>query len=164
LLAEQFPQQAVALQQPLHAVDVRLQLLVVGNDPLRHPQSGQQGHGIEWLDQIVVGSGVQPGDDIRLLRFGAEQQDVGAAGDFASAELLADLGAVEPGHDPVEDGQVGGRGRFQDLHRRQTFLDDFDLVTHLGQQSQQQPPDQRVIVGDENLHAVDASRPAGGAG
>ena len=55
----------------------------------------------ERLDQVVVGAGVEAGDDVELLVAGGEDEDgqLGAGG----AQAAADLDAVDVGQPEVED-------------------------------------------------------------
>ncbi len=74
--------------------------------------AGEQLGEPERLDQVVVGAGVEAGDDVELLVAGGEDEDgqVGVRG----AQPPADVDAVDVGQAEVEDDEldaVVGRGR-----------------------------------------------------
>ena len=71
------------------------------------PQPGQQFLGEERLGEVIVGAGVEAGQLVLQLVSGGQDQHRDLAGGRVAFQFPADLIAVHPGEDNVQQDQIG---------------------------------------------------------
>src|ERR1700734_3341825 len=92
------------------------QLFVLeGQDSSSGAQPGAQFLPVEGLGEVVVRTGLQPPDQILFVILGRYQQDVLIRGAVPFPNQATQVNAVQAGHDPVEDQQMGWAYLLQDL-------------------------------------------------
>ena len=114
-----------------------------------HP--GQQFGGGERLDQIIVGTGAQPGDRRLRPRTRREQQHRHRRGPRVRPQRRDQPQAVQHRHHHIADDQVR-RGRPHHLQCRASVGDRFDDVTVRAQQPAQIVTHVGVVVGYHHAH------------
>lgn len=84
-----------------------------------HTAPGAKAHlefgGVEGLCEIVVGAGVHALDEVVFEALRGEQDDVDIPVTADLPDVLADFGAGETGHHPVQNGQLRGIVAFEDV-------------------------------------------------
>src|ERR1700733_6862325 len=127
------------------------QLFVLeGQDSPSRPQSGAQFVPIEGLGEIVVRAGLQSPDEILFVILGSYQQDVLVGGACTLANQTAQVNAIQVGHDPVQNQQVGCTYLLQDLPCFCTILRDSDLIAPTFQPTAQYLAEHRIVFGNQN--------------
>jgi len=146
--------------QVLEGRPLGAQLRFEGQDPPADPQPGLDDLRRERLDHVVVGSRLEPGEDVAHRILAGEEQDVGVASLVRPlAQAPADLGAVEAGHHPVEHRETRCVGGLQDAPGGLAVGDRHHLVSGPLEGPPQDLPRDRLIVGNQD--ALGHVRPAG---
>src|SRR4029450_8811784 len=101
----------------------------------------------EGLYDIVVGAELEAQDAIHLLVLGGEEDDRHIA---AQAQPLAHLGAIELGHEDVQDHQRGRLAR-RDLQRSKPVVGRQRLVARAPQRKAHDVADVRIVIDDQDL-------------
>ena len=130
--------------------------LVVGAAQQRS-DARQQLAEIERLGQVVVGSGVEPGDAIAGVGPGRQHQDRNTIA-FA-AQHPAHGEAVDDWHRDVEEECVSSVSR-QPRQRLGAILDGHHVVALERERPLERRPHRAIVLGDEQLHVT--STPDGG--
>lgn len=104
------------------------------------------------FDEVVVGAGLHAVDEIFALGARGEHDDVGIVFAVELADLLADFGAAEAGHHPVEDGDAGGVFFLEDAPGVAAGSGGNDVVSPSLQDGFEGAARDYVVVGDENFH------------
>jgi hypothetical protein len=131
--------------------------VVVGvtEPPQQRPQPGEQLLEGERLDEVVVGTGVEPFDPVGGAGAGGEHEDRHPVA-FAAHDA-AHRQAVEHGHADVEDDDVGGSGAHL-LQRRRPVDGGDDVVPLEGQGALHRSPHGRIVIGHQHPAARGARR------
>jgi ketosteroid isomerase-like protein len=121
--------------------------------------AGAQFLGVDRFDHVVVGAGVEPGDEIGATGAPGEQQHVNARELRCPTNPSANLDAVEAGHHPIENREVWrGTGR-QQLPGRCSVAGGNDLDAHLLERAAQNGRRNRIVVGNQRPHEDRSSKP-----
>ena len=101
-------QDGCAIQEPGQIIAVRLgsQLILHADQSLCGTDTGVQLVHIEGLADVVIGAGLEAGNQVLLAPSPREHDDVGAARIARLAQLAAELGAAHAGHHPVDDREL----------------------------------------------------------
>ena len=104
--------EAPAIGQLGEAIDHRdaLEVVLHREDPDPGLQPRPQFLGIGRLDDVIVGAGVEPGDDVAPCLARRDQNQIHRHAGSMRAGTPADFGTIEPRHHPVEDRQAGSVG------------------------------------------------------
>ena len=73
--------------------------------------AGDEFGGVEGLEDVVHGAGLEAGDHVGAFDFGGEEKDGDVGGGGVGLEAAADFQAVHARHHDVEQDEFGGRGR-----------------------------------------------------
>jgi hypothetical protein len=128
--------QHVALVLPAAAAQQRL-------------EAGEQLLEREGLGQVVVGAGLEARDAVVDRVASGEHQHRRAVAGVAQA--AADLEAVEPGHQHIQEHGVGGRGRLA-ADGLPPVVGQRDLVALDAQDPLERLPDRRLVVDHQHAH------------
>ncbi len=149
-------------QQPLQLVDLVQGLLQLADPlgqvvlerdhPVRHAEPRLQFAAVERLDEIVVGSAVEPGHEIFRPVLGGQQDEIRGFLPVQPADAAADFDAVDVRHHPVEDGDLRGVVPLENVPRRRAVDRDHDLVAPRRQQPRQHRAGDQIVLGNQNLH------------
>ena len=110
------------------------------------PDPGDQLLGLERLDDVVVGAGLEPDDDVDGVALGGQHHDRDAG---LGADLLADVDAVLAGQHQVEQHQVGPVVA-ERLERLVTAGDHPALEALLAEHDREHLGQRGVVVDDED--------------
>ena len=83
---------------------------------------------IKWLDDVVIGAGLQSLDDIALIVFACQQQNIGVAVAVALPQLSAKLDSIESGHHPIQNGKFRRIGTMQYLRCFEPVFGDDSVI------------------------------------
>ncbi len=111
--------------------------------------------GVEGLDDVVVGTGLEPLDDIRRVAPGGEHDDRHAG---LIADARAHLDAVHAGQHEVEQHQIG-LGRVDGVDGRGTVRAEGGLETLRAQHDADHLGERDVIVDDQDSRVHIPSHP-----
>ena len=116
------------------------------------PQPGGQLLVGERLDEVVVGTGVEPGHPVADGVAGGEHQDrdLGAG----RPDAPGDLEAGDVGQADVEDDDLDAGRRLGDVEAVEPGRRGLDDVAVLLEESPQQADQPRVVLDDEQMHEV----------
>ncbi len=119
--------------------------------PEQRAQAREQLVESERLDEVVVGSRVEPGDPVCHGVAGSQEQDRRAVA--ARPQLRGDGDPVHAWHEHVQDERVGRRHP-DPLERVDTVRGELDLVALETQRPLQRGADRELVVDDQDAHRV----------
>ena len=108
--------------------------------------AGDELLGLEGLDDVVVGTGLQPHDHVDGVALGRQHHDRDAG---LGADLLADVDAVLAGEHQVEQDQVGTEAA-EGFEGLVAARDDPALEAFLAQHDGQHLGERRIVVDHQN--------------
>ena len=114
--------------------------------------------GIERLDDVVVGAGVEAGDQVAAALARGEQHQVHVGERQLGADAAAHLGAVHLRHHPVENGERRRGGRAQVIPRVGAVRDDGDVELPALERPRQDFRRHPVVVGYQSMHESSISQ------
>ena len=110
--------------------------------------AGAEFAGVEGLGQIVVGPGLEPGDDVGLFAPGGQHDDVGRPVGLQGADPAHHLRPVHLRHHPVENGQSGASGCRKTPARPRTVERGLNLMPSLFNKGPPVTGGGEIVVGD----------------
>ena len=109
---------------------------------------------VKGLSEIIIRPGFQPGNDILLLIFRGQQNEVHVGGTVPLTDLAADFHPIHTRHKPIEDSQTRRVSTLQELPCLDPIVGHDDLMPGLVQGRLQKPARDNIIVGNENFHVT----------
>jgi hypothetical protein len=124
-------------------------LVVARRAPEQRAQPSEELRQGERLGEIVVRAGIEAGDTAVHLRARREHQHGHRVG--AGAQPAADLEAVDPGHQHIQDDRVRSR-RAHSTQRHLAVLRELDVVSLELEGPPQRLANGALVVHDQDLH------------
>ena len=109
--------------------------------------------GVEGLDDVVVGSGLQAGDLVGAQRLRGEHDDGRVGGLGVLAQALRHLEPVDPRHHHVEQDQIGP-DLSGALQRFLAVTGDRDVIARRAQVHLDESRDVWIVVDDQIVSAM----------
>ena len=127
------------------------QVMLQADDPLARAEPDPQLVPVERLGQEIIGAGLHALDQVLLLGFRGQEDGVDIAGPLRRADAPEQSRAVQLGHHPVGDDH-GEEAGLEEAPGLGPVLRRGDLVPPLLEVVLQQPPGDRIVVRDQDLH------------
>src|SRR4029077_7495103 len=119
-----------------------------------HSNPGLEFLRVEWLSQIIVGSGFEPFHHTFLGVFSRQQKNVGVRFGPQVPKRAADIDPVLAGHHPIQQGHARGIRSFQLFPGEVAIFGRNNVVSPLAEQGLKHAPRYRLVIGNEYLHFV----------
>ena len=148
---------------PAHAVGIGVQTQQPDIDhpprlfrraPTQHgPDAGQQFARRKGLDDVVIGTRIQPGDAVRLIAAGRDHEDRHLLGSRVTAPTSGQTQATLPGQHPVQQNDIG-QHLIEFFLSRQRIHHPHRLKTVVPQVHRHQLGNRRLVFNDQNPRLV----------
>jgi hypothetical protein len=149
----------VGADQPREMVAGRLQLAhAIGEVRLQRGDAradlypSPQFLGVDRLDHVVVGAGVQSGHEIRAAAAAGEKEHIHPRQRRVLSDAPADLEAIDAGHHPVDDREVRGQSARERLPRHRAVGSAGHVYSPALQRAAQNRSRDWIIVGHQCSH------------
>ena len=108
--------------------------------------------GIKRFDDVIVGTGIEPGQHVGLVGANGEHDQIGWVGLLRGTDSATELCSIESRHFPVEQGQGRRLRLLHDLPGLFSVFREAGNESPLTQDSVQHDPRGCVVIGNQDLH------------
>ncbi len=127
------------------------EVMLEADDPLPRAKPDPQLVPVERLGQEIIGAGLHALDQVLLLGFRRQEDGIDIAGPLGRADPPDQSRAVQLGHHPVGDDH-GEEAAIEEAPGLGPVLGRRHLVPPLLEVVLKQPPRDRIVVRDQDLH------------
>lgn len=122
-------------------------------EALADVDAGEEFDGGDGFGEVIVGAGFEALDFVGCFAAVGEKDEIGVAG-FGGADGADDIGAVEFGHHPVEDGHGGRFGAEEEVEGGLSVGAFGDLKAAFAEEADGHGAGDGVVIGNEDVHGL----------